>query len=88
MEDLKINPVHKMGATFHVGSDKWPYTVVGILNNNKIYATNDLDETVWHLYDNIFTYRKDGKWRPIGAKLNSNSYLTLGEKITHGDPNF
>jgi hypothetical protein len=93
-----VMPVVGMGATMSLGSDRYAYTVVAVLNPKKVMVVRD--DVVYRAdrsgYGEIYspgagdaevaTLRKDGRWH-LGTKL-EDPFLRLGVRNAYCDPHF
>lgn len=101
----KIIPVVGMGATYGIGSDRYPYTVVNVISENKVEVTADdykrtdnngafsEDQsyeyvTRWDAPRLTLTRRKNGKWFPVGQKMERWGGYHVGHRNAHYDPHF
>lgn len=91
------------GATYGVGSDRYPYTIVDVLSNNKIVVQADnavrtdsngfSENQTWEMTPNpearkiVLRLRKNGKWVENGKSLNSCGFH-LGERKRYDNPSF
>lgn len=99
-----ITPVVGMGATFVVGSDSYPYTIIEVLSPKRIVIQKDDAELVegscnseYQVYKyasnpeglrGIVTLRKNGMWVPLGEKKNRGSGFYIGTRRKYLDPSF
>lgn len=104
VELIRIDPVVGMGATLHIGSDCYAYTVINIISDFKIEIQEDQVNKAknYNYYFNqvydyspnplgvklIFTKRKDGAWRQQGISKTRGSVLVLGRREFYQDPSF
>ena len=93
-----------MGATYCVGSDCYPYTVVEVINQKKIVVTSDMykatdkseyygsqDYTYTSNPDGhrmVLTLRKNGRWIPQGSPMRGSCGFTIGYRRAYRDPSF
>ncbi len=93
-----ITPVVGMGATYHCGSDDYPYTVVEVVSKTCIRVTQD--RAFYNLskadYDYVsdlnasvktLTFRNNGRWVERGNDKGG-THFTLGERRYYMDPHF
>jgi len=99
----KIQPTVGMGATQQVGSDRYPYTVVSLINPRCILVQadkttliegNTLSEHQVYEYTpdllgptRTLTFRKNGRWVQEGQKMNSELW-NIGNRNAYQDPSF
>lgn len=76
-----IAPTENMPATIGIGSDRYAAKVAKVVSPKRIIIERNGRQEVWSL-------RKDGRWRPQGAGANSGYYLVLGKAETYMDPSF
>lgn len=92
-----------LGATYSVGSDRYPYTIVDVLSNNKIVVQADhavrtdsngfSEDQTWVMTPNpearkiVLRLRKNGKWVENGKSLNACAFY-LGHRSRYNDPCF
>lgn len=83
--EVTTTPEKGMPATIGICGDRYPAMVVEVLSKSRIkiaHTNNGVAEDrveVWSL-------RKDNRWRPQGAGANSGYYLTLGRAEDYRDP--
>jgi len=91
------------GATYHIGSDKYPYTVVGIMTAKRLRVCRDhavrtdkngLSEIqTWEYSSNensncyVITLRKNGFWYRMGES-SKGGFFTIGKREMYQDPSF
>jgi hypothetical protein len=87
------------GATYHIGSDRYPYTVVEILSPRSVvlqednYRCTDYNSQTYEYTPNpdasrtIVTLRKDGVWRKKGDTKGS-GYFGFYGRNAYQDPSF
>jgi hypothetical protein len=91
------------GATCHIGSDRYPYTVVEILSSKRIVVQaddykrtdkNGFSESQTYVYKSnpsairvVLTLRKNGRWIRVGESMKAASY-SLGGRSAYLDPSF
>jgi hypothetical protein len=83
MDVQMITPYVGMPVTYGIGAGKYAGDVVNRLSPTKIvirYRTLGRYE--------IWTLRKNGQWKPKGAKQWSGVYLVLGKDTEYRDPEF
>lgn len=92
-----------MGATKIVGSDRYPFTVIEVVNDRRLVLQSDeyrrtdkngLSELQEHEYTPnpdgstvIVTKRKDGRWVQQGESIKGTPYH-IGERRAYQDPSF
>lgn len=92
-----------LGVTYHIGSDRYPYTIVKVVSSSRIIVqadsysridNNGLSEIQEYEYTpNLnaeqvtITLRKDGYWRRKGDSSRSGIF-TLGKRSAYLDPSF
>ena len=91
------------GATYHIGSDSYPFTIVEIKHKKRVILRRDnyirVDKNGWggeQVYEYIedrngelfeVSLRKDGVWRRKGDVRGGGRY-SLGNRRAYQDPNF
>jgi hypothetical protein len=101
--EVEIEPVVGMGVTYSIGSDRYPFSIIKVINHRTLIIqkdsftrkdTNGLSEIQEYEYTpNVnseqitITKRKDGCWR---QKKSSSSYgiYTVGTRRAYMDPCF
>jgi hypothetical protein len=80
--EITTTPTKGMPCTIGIGGDSYAAMVVEVINSKriKIQRTGGRVE-VWSL-------RKDNRWRPQGSGANSGYYLGLGHATDRMDPSF
>lgn len=89
------------GATYSIGSDRYPYTVVQVVSDRKIVVqrddyrrtdTNGFSESQTYEYTpnpnagkTVLTKRKNGRWHEQGQSMNSGGYH-IGSRQAYQDP--
>lgn len=98
-----VVPVVGMGVTYCIGSDRYPYEVVKVVNdrtlqlremdfrrtdNNGMSESQTYDITPNPARSSItVTLRKNGRWCQKGQPMNSGGY-SLGHARAYQDPSF
>ncbi len=93
-----------MGATYCIGSDCYPYTVVEVISQKKIVVTGDEYKPAvgFEYYGNqiydytpqpnghrkVLTLRKNGRWIPQGSPMKGSCGFAIGSKRAYRDPSF
>lgn len=93
-----------MGATWYLGSDRYPYTVIQIkgpktlvLQEDKTVRTDsngNSDPQQWVYTKNpegarlVVTLRQNGYWVPRRSDMSRGSYVVLGHRVKHIDWNY
>lgn len=91
------------GATFSIGSDRYPYTVVEVVNDRKVIVQRDdyrrtdkngFSESQTNEYTpnlearrQVITKRKNGGWYEQGQAIGSGRF-SLGVRRAYQDPCF
>lgn len=92
------------GATYHIGSDRYPYTVVQIVSPKKIHLkpdhyeridNNGISENQEYKYipnpnaqSIVVSLRKDGRWRRQGESLKAGFYSFNQGRNAYQDPSY
>lgn len=92
------------GATYHIGSDRYPYTVVGILTTKRLKVRQDnarrtdnngfSEIQTWEYSPNengpeeVITLRKNGLWYRLGSPGKGSGFFTIGKRAMYQDPHF
>jgi hypothetical protein len=98
-----VKPEVGMGATYSVGSDRYPFTVVEIINDKTIVVQGDnyrrtddngLSESQEYEFTpnkdgpkRVLTFRSNGRWVEKKDKQNAPGYR-LGHRSAYQDPCF
>ncbi len=93
-----------LGATYCIGSDRYPYTIVEVPNHKTVVVARDRrraqrghkgGEDQGYVYipnadadRETFTLRKNGCWCPQGQGMRGAGHLLLGEREAYMDPCF
>lgn len=90
---VEPEPVAGMPATYHVGSDDYPCTVVERVSPTRaIIGFDDVRRGVFFVPDQgeriVVSRRRDGTWRPMGDSRGSRTRVTFGERRHYMDPHF
>lgn len=104
MNEEQVTPTVGMGVTQIVGSDRYPYTVVEIVNDKTIVIqqdnavrtdTNGISESQKYEYSPnkegkkiVLTKRKYGRWREKGDSLHGGTPYNIGTRRMYQDPSF
>lgn len=91
------------GATYHVGSDRYPFTVVKVITQNKIQLQadsfsrtdkNGISENQTYAWDYntdseiiVVSKRKNGRWHKVKDSM-SGPFYTIGARNIYQDPSF
>jgi len=92
------------GATYQIGSDRYPYTVVEILTGKRIVVQRDdavrtdkngfSEIQTWEYSTNesaskeIITLRKNNLWYKMGSPGKGSGFFTIGRRAMYQDPSF
>lgn len=92
------------GCTYHIGSDRYPYTLVEILTSNRVVLQRDnytrtdkngISENQTYSFEPdplairiVVSRRKDGRWRRQGEKSGGSGFFTLKGRNAYSDPSF
>jgi hypothetical protein len=92
------------GATFTIGSDRYPYTVVGILTAKRLQVRRDhavrtdkngfSEIQTWEYSPDenapseVITLRKNGRWYRLGEPGKGSGFFTIGKRSMYQDPSF
>jgi hypothetical protein len=104
LDEIKNQPVKPavgVGVTQIVGSDRYPYTIVEVINNRKIIITaDDVSPNKKHEPEQAYDYtprpdrprftltlRKGNRWRELGDTLNGTPWH-VGSRRFYQDPSF
>ncbi len=85
-----MKPTVGLGATYYCGSDRYPCTVIQVINDKRIVIMQhpgrirSADKTDTY----TVTLRKNGKWHRVGTKHYHTGYYVLGERDSYMDPSF
>ena len=97
--DLKVGD----GATYCVGSDCYPYTIIEIISEKKLVVQADNSKMVGGSYYGeqeyeytpnpdggkfTITLRKNGRWIPVGGNSRSDCGFSVGHRRKYRDPHF
>lgn len=63
--NLNIEPVIGLGCTYLCGSDRYPYTIVEVINPKKIIVRCDTNPD----FLRIISKRKDGNWKEVNSNV-------------------
>jgi hypothetical protein len=100
--EVPDKPEIGMGATRYMGSDCYPYTIVGFSKKTILVTRDDAklvsgsDQTGDAVYEyiaqtnqepEIFTLRKDGQYHRKGESIRG-TYLIIGHRRLYQDPHF
>jgi hypothetical protein len=85
--------VASCGATYHVGTDRYPYTVIAIEARDRILAALDRLERGRFVRERFvgpttFTLRTSGQWVREGQPDRGDGHLVLGTRDFYLDPLF
>lgn len=99
----EVTPKVGMGATQGVGSDRYPFTVVEVINDRKIVVqgdsyrrtdSNGLSESQSYEYTPnpdaqriVVTKRKNGRWYEQGQPMGHGAF-NIGHRSAYQDPSF
>lgn len=99
----RVDIVVGSGATYSVGSDRYPYTVVEILSARRIVVqaddyqridTNGFSESQKYDFRNnpsgpkvVLSLRRNGRWCEVGQSMSVSGYH-LGHRSAYSDPSF
>lgn len=102
-DDLKIAKVGT-GATAHVGSDRYPYTVVEVISDKKLVVqrdefrrtdSNGFSESQTYEYTAnpdaekvVITLRGNGRWVRQGESAKGGTGFSIGHRSAYQDPSF
>ncbi len=91
------------GVTYHVGSDRYPYTVIDVISPTKLLIQHDstkmnkdgdwYGKQIWDITQNpnggiiTISKRKNGYWYQVGQSM-SNVFYTVGQRDMYQDPTF
>jgi hypothetical protein len=97
-----LKPTVGMGATLCYISDRYPYTIVEIINEKTIVAQRDNATVIKGSeydgnaeyeytpdvtgYRKVFTLRKNGKWISKDEQMRYGTPLSIGERRRYYDP--
>jgi len=92
------------GATYHIGSDRYPFTVVGILTAKRLQVCMDhavrtdkngfSEIQTWeyspdeNATSEVITLRKNGLWYRLGQLGKGSGFFTIGKRVMYQDPSF
>lgn len=100
MENIKPNIGD--GATICLMTDRYPCTIVDVINNRVVIQRdksirtdkNGLDESQEYNYERdttaateVFSLRKNGKYIRVGSPM-SGTFLAIGKRRQYNDPSF
>lgn len=104
MTRTQKTPEVDMGVTECIGSDRYPYTVIVVVNHRKIVVRSDefrrTDKNGFsemqsyeytpnlHGKEVTLTLRKNGRWVEEGVGLNDPPFWFIGEREAYQDPCF
>lgn len=104
MGNAQSQPEIGMGVTYSIGSDRYPYTVVEIVNHRTIKVQEDIfkrtdengfSESQTYEYSRnknaplkILTLRKNGRWVQKGNSLEDPGRYWVGQRNAYQDPSF
>jgi hypothetical protein len=102
IEEEKNRPKVGMGVTQIVGSDRYPFTIVRVINDKKIVVTKDsvgpnkkIDpeqsydyQTNWDGFNIILTLRNNGRWREQGEPTKGGCPWHIGSRRFYQNPSF
>lgn len=93
-----------MGATWYVGSDRYPYTVIQVKGTKTIVLQEDTSVRVdskgdsgpqrWVIEGNpwgarlVVTLRKNGYWVPRQSAMSRGSYVVVGHREKYVDTDY
>ena len=92
------------GCTYHIGSDRYPATVVEILSPKRVVVQKDnytrtdkngISENQTYSFEpnpdavrRVVTLRKNGSWRQVGQSMHGSGFYTFKGRNAYFDPSF
>ena len=100
----QVTPEVGMGATYYVGSDRYPFTIVEVVNEKTLVIQadefkridkNGFSESQEYTYSPnpearkiVITKRKTGRWVEKGQSSDCGSGYGIGHRRAYQDPSF
>lgn len=97
-------PIVGDGVTKGIGSDRYSYTIIEVVNPRTIIVQKDISKRIdgngWsesQAYNHVpnpegekltLTFRKDGQWKRLGYPMDDSYYFVIGERQAYRDPSF